>query len=53
MGFLEQVLEYRAYAAAYYAFRANPKAATGEMVDLVKQITFALVQAEMDDDAQK
>jgi hypothetical protein len=49
VGFLEQVIEYRAYAAAYQTFRSNPQA-EGELVDLVRQIESALVQAETEAD---
>jgi hypothetical protein len=46
-GTLELLIEYRAYAAAYQVFRQTPSA-TGELVDVVKAIEFALVQEEID-----
>jgi hypothetical protein len=48
-GFLEQVIEYRAYAVAYQVYQANPKA-QGEMVQLVRVIDFD--QARIAIDAQ-
>jgi hypothetical protein len=49
VGFLEQVIEYRAYAAAYQTFRSHPTA-EGELVNLARQIEAALVQEEIDQD---
>lgn len=47
-GTLETIIEYRIYAAAYAAYRQHPKA-TGAMVDQVRAIESALVQAALDD----
>ena len=45
-GFMEQVIEYRAYGSAKAVADANPKAAGG-LVDLVRVIEFELVQEEI------
>jgi hypothetical protein len=47
-GTLEQLIEYRHYAAAIRAYRQNPQAA-GPFVPLVKAITFALAQERITD----
>lgn len=48
VGFLEQVIEYRGYAAAKAVIDRNPKAAAGwPLGELVVQIEFALAQQEM------
>jgi hypothetical protein len=47
-GFLEDLLEARAYERAFWIYRANPKA-TGEMVQQVQRIEFELVQADLTD----
>jgi hypothetical protein len=47
-GFLEQLIEYRAYAAAKQVYAQNPKA-EGGLVDLVKVIEFELAQEAIAD----
>lgn len=46
-GTLELLIEYRSYAAAYARYQHDPKA-TGDDVQRVKEIEFALAQGEMD-----
>jgi hypothetical protein len=48
-GFLEQVIEYRAYAAAYFANIADPKGwQASPMRQLATEIEFALADEELD-----
>lgn len=48
VGFLEQILEYRSYAAAYYVNEANaPGWEKSEMRTLAIQIEMALAQEEI------
>jgi hypothetical protein len=46
-GFLDEILDSRHYRRAYDAWNQNPKV-EGELVDLVKAITFEFVQEQMD-----
>jgi hypothetical protein len=46
-GLLDEILASRHYRRAYTAWHQNPKV-KGDLVDLVKDISFALVQEEID-----
>ena len=50
VGFLEQLLEYRAYASAYHANEADPKGWTSSpMRTLAQEIEAALVEEGLQD----
>lgn len=44
---LEEIIESRNYARAYWTYQGNPKA-TGGLIDDVKRNEFSLVQEAMD-----
>lgn len=46
-GMLEEIIESRNYARAYWTYKANPKA-TGDMVQRVRENDFALAQEAID-----
>lgn len=46
-GFLEEIIASRNYGRAYAAWHQNPTV-EGELVDIVKVITFEFVQEEID-----
>lgn len=50
-GMLEQIVEDRVIGRAIATYKQNPKA-SGEYVDLVKQIEFEAVHAELNDAQQ-
>lgn len=47
-GLLDEIVNTRQYVRAYHAWNANPTV-EGDLVDLVKEISFELVQAAIDD----
>lgn len=46
-GMLEEIIESRNYAKAYWTYQGNPKA-TGGLIDDVKRNDFALMQEDLD-----
>ena len=46
VGMLEEIIESRNYARAYWTYQSNPKA-TGGLIDEVKVNDFALAQEQM------